>query len=186
MTRLDLAVLDYVRTHIERTGVAPTIREIGAAVGKRGIQSIYNSLDRLVWSGKLERAVNRTRGLSLVGAPDLTIATTEALKAELGRRGVTGAALERPEQVAIGPAHHCAVSECGVEVPIGHLFCLSHWRAISPGSQRTLMDAHGWVRRLRPGRERDMALAAYQAAYSQALVEAERRDRPRDDAECAA
>ncbi|MFZ5748238.1 MAG: LexA family protein [Pseudomonadota bacterium] len=92
MTRLDLAVLDYVRTHIERTGVAPTIREIGAAVGKRGIRVIYDSLDRLVAAGKLERARQRTRGLSLVDAPDLTIATTEALKAELGRRGVTGAA----------------------------------------------------------------------------------------------
>ncbi|MFZ5746551.1 MAG: LexA family protein [Pseudomonadota bacterium] len=186
MTRLDLQVLDYVRTHIERTGVAPTIREIGAAVGKRGIRSIYNSLDRLVAAGKLERARQLARGLSLVGATDLTTATTEALKAELGRRGVTGAALERPERVAIGPARHCAVAGCGEEVPMGHAFCLSHWRAISPGSQRALMDAHGWVRRLRSGRERDIALAAYQAAYSQALVEAERREQRRDDAGCAA
>ncbi|MFZ5749064.1 MAG: hypothetical protein ACOY45_15575 [Pseudomonadota bacterium] len=186
MTRLDLQVLDYVRTHIERTGVAPTIREIGAAVGQRGMRGVYNSLSRLIEEGRLRRSPNRSRGLSLADAPDLAAATTEALKAELGRRGVTGAALERPERVAIGPAYHCAVAGCGEEVPMGHAFCLSHWRAIMPQTRQRFLDQHAQLRRMRAGRARDMALTAYQAAYNQALVEAERRDRPRDDAGCAA
>ncbi|MGW2228264.1 LexA family protein [Streptomyces formicae] len=50
------AVLAAIRTHIAETGEAPTLREIGAAVGLSSPSSVHYQLRRLEQAGILTRA----------------------------------------------------------------------------------------------------------------------------------
>lgn len=62
-------VLDFVRRHIESHGYAPSVREIGAAVGIKSTKAVKHHLDILVSAGELERVPGRARSLSAPGRP---------------------------------------------------------------------------------------------------------------------
>jgi SOS-response transcriptional repressor LexA len=85
MSRLRLAVLDFVREEIAATGCAPSYREIQRRFGRRSPSSAHAAVSSLVEDGLLIRVPGRDRGLRLPGA-DLRAVPTESLRAELARR----------------------------------------------------------------------------------------------------
>lgn len=156
MTPTQLRVLDFVRDHIDRLGFSPTIREIVAGLNGN-ISSVHQAVDLLVRDCYLARSVNAHRGIRLVDMPNLRAVSSDALSAELARRGVTMASLMPGEPRAFGKAVSCAADTCGAEVKPGMLMCRTHWFALS----RDLQDR---IRRTFACRD----VAGYQAAVAEA------------------
>ena len=143
MTPLELKVLDYVRERVA-SGVPPTLEQIGVqAMGGAVKSNAYRVVSSLVSQGKLSRQRGKTRGIALADQPDLTAASTEQLKAELARRGVTLEALAVPTRMAFGRAVSCAADSCQMQVRPGHLFCRDHWFSLDRGLRDGILAAYG-------------------------------------------
>lgn len=172
MTPVESRALDYVVDFHSRAGLSPTYDEIASHLGVRSRSHAHRIIEQLISQGLLCKLNSRPRGIAPVNAPNLRAATTEALQAELARRGVTLGALSRGDQAVIGRgSHSCAMEGCFVSVRPGHAFCLSHWRMISPATQSELLAAHGTARRAR----RDShAIARFQDAFTRCKLEIER------------
>jgi len=63
-------ILKFVRTYTDKHGFAPSIREIGRAVGIRSTKAVKYHLDILVNEGLLKRAPRKARGLQTAHQPD--------------------------------------------------------------------------------------------------------------------
>jgi repressor LexA len=63
-------ILEFVRTYTDEHGFAPSIREIGGAVGVRSTKAVKYHLDILVNEGLLKRAPRQARGISSIRQPD--------------------------------------------------------------------------------------------------------------------
>jgi len=63
-------VLEFVRTYTDEHGYAPSIREIGKAVGVRSTKAVKYHLDILVNEGLLKRTPRQARGLLTAHQPD--------------------------------------------------------------------------------------------------------------------
>lgn len=138
MTPRQLEVLDWVREFIAVSGVAPTVRMVAERFGC-GVASAHRALAELVAAGKLGRGAGRDRALFVPDVPDLRAVPTDAVIAELRRRGVAVLGERRP---AIGKhAATCAADTCGESVKVGMLFCRRHWfmlpRHLQDGLKRT-------------------------------------------------
>ncbi len=59
------AILDYVSQRIGSSGFAPSIREIGDAVGIASTSQVVGHLDALCAKGLLERTADTARGLAM-------------------------------------------------------------------------------------------------------------------------
>ncbi|WP_198355975.1 LexA family protein [Sphingomonas sp. TX0522] len=140
MTPQQLRALDFVRDRITEAGWSPTIRELGGHLGL-GSSATYRLIERLGAAGHLVLKRNTARGLSLPDMPDLRVVGSSALRAELARRGETLEGLgARP--IAYGTKRTCAADTCGASVNEGHLFCLTHWRAIPVDLRSSILAAH--------------------------------------------
>jgi len=144
MTPNDVKVLDFVRVQIAVAGFAPTIREIGAHLGVKGRAPAHQIVDRLVREGHLNRLPHRERGLRLADTPDLRAAPTDALRAELARRGATLDALrDAPRGQFRRGAVTCAADCCQDEVRRGQLFCRRHWFLLPFSLRQDILAAFG-------------------------------------------
>lgn len=143
MSPHQLQTLDFVRERIATIGVAPTQREIAQHLGKsRG--AVTASIEGLVARGKLRRRSAAARGLELADLPDLRTVTTDDMRAELARRGVTMDALARPRALNYGrQAVTCAADSCHVEVRRGHLMCWDHWSQLPRALQQEILTSFG-------------------------------------------
>jgi repressor LexA len=63
-------ILDFVRTYTDEHGFAPSIREIGRAVGVRSTKAVKYHLDIMVNEGLLRRTPRQARGLQTAHQPD--------------------------------------------------------------------------------------------------------------------
>ncbi len=63
-------ILEFVRTYTDEHGFAPSIREIGGAVGIRSTKAVKYHLDILVNEGLLKRAPRHARGISSIHQSD--------------------------------------------------------------------------------------------------------------------
>jgi repressor LexA len=63
-------ILEFVRTYTDEHGFAPSIREIGRAVGVRSTKAVKYHLDILVNEGLLKRTPRQARGISSIHQPD--------------------------------------------------------------------------------------------------------------------
>jgi len=63
-------ILEFVRAYADEHGCAPSIREIGKAVGIRSTKAVKYHLDILVDEGLLKRTPRQARGLSTAHQPD--------------------------------------------------------------------------------------------------------------------
>jgi repressor LexA len=66
LTRRQKEILDFLGTHIEEKGYAPTIEEIGDKFGLRSLATVHKHLSNLQDKGLIKRAWNRSRALELV------------------------------------------------------------------------------------------------------------------------
>ena len=142
MTPQQLAALDFIRREITEFGRAPTIREIAAHLDHIGPGAAHEIVEALVRQGKLRRSAAKVRNLELPDVPDLRLADSQALRAELARRGDEIEVMKRRGPI---PERHwptCAVDGCGSAVRYGHLMCLRHWRAVSHPVRDKVLRAH--------------------------------------------
>jgi repressor LexA len=63
-------ILEFVRTYTDEHGCAPSIREIGKAVGIRSTKAVKYHLDILVNEGLIKRTPRQARGLSTAHQPE--------------------------------------------------------------------------------------------------------------------
>lgn len=61
------AVLNYIRDVISQRGIAPSVREIGEAVGLRSTSTVQYNLNALEKAGYIERDANLKRTIRLAG-----------------------------------------------------------------------------------------------------------------------
>lgn len=138
MTPHQLRALDLFREYAD-AGFSPTAREVGTRLSL-STSSARDVLNRLVESGHLNRERGKRRGLSLADRPDLRLASTAALAAELKRRGKDGA-LYRPQPRASRGRQSCTADTCGIAVQPGHLFCRAHWLRLPDDLRRSIFAA---------------------------------------------
>ena len=62
------AVLNYIRDVISQRGIAPSVREIGEAVGLRSTSTVQYNLNALEKAGYIERDPNLKRTIRLAGS----------------------------------------------------------------------------------------------------------------------
>lgn len=143
MTPAQLKALDYIRD-LSSAGITPTMREIATRLDLSGPSGAKRVVDCLVDSGHLTRRPGRTRGLEIAGQPDLRVVPTEAMIAELGRRGKSLDALRGGPRTNMGRyVATCAADCCQIEVRRGHLFCRQHWFSLPDSLQKRILAAFG-------------------------------------------
>lgn len=67
LTRRERAAVDFIRRHVDEVGFAPTVREVGDAIGLSSTSSVSYVLSRLVQKGAIRHVSGRPRALSIVG-----------------------------------------------------------------------------------------------------------------------
>lgn len=70
LTPRQAAVLAYVRTHAQRHGMPPTVRDVARHFGFRSPRAAADHLDALVRKGYLERTPGAARGLRVLGGEE--------------------------------------------------------------------------------------------------------------------
>jgi len=65
-TAHDKKILTFIQKHIEETGWAPTVREIGKAVGLSSTSTVQSRLRRLEMQGWIKRGENTARAIQLI------------------------------------------------------------------------------------------------------------------------
>ena len=63
-------ILDFIRARLEQGGHAPTLEEIGQAMGLPNVSAVLKHVRSLEAKGRLVIEPNRSRGIRLVTAPD--------------------------------------------------------------------------------------------------------------------
>jgi biotin operon repressor len=101
-------VLDAFRTLSERHRRPPTFQQLGDAVGISAVAA-WKNVQALVHDGKIYKIGSRYELAEDSGT--LVLLSTDALRAELARRGVTMDALERA-QAAVDEGRPCAANGC--------------------------------------------------------------------------
>ena len=79
-------ILDFIRERLEHAGQAPTLEEIGQAMGLPNVSAVLKHVRSLEAKGRLLIEPNRPRGIRLVTAVDALDADTMELPL-LGRIG---------------------------------------------------------------------------------------------------
>lgn len=130
MTPLHNRVLDNVREAIAVGGLSPTVADV-ARLTETPYGTANYAVKSLIAAGLLAKEA-KGRGLRLAESPELRGVATADLAAELARRGVTLASLDRAAPRAFGRTVTCAADSCGVAVERGHLMCRRHWFALPP------------------------------------------------------
>ncbi len=72
-------ILDFIRARLEQTGQAPTLEEIGQAMGLANVSAVLKHVRSLEAKGRLLIEPNRSRGIRLVTSADALDADTMEL-----------------------------------------------------------------------------------------------------------
>ena len=72
-------ILDFIRDRLEHAGQAPTLEEIGQAMGLANVSAVLKHVRSLEAKGRLQIEPNRSRGIRLVTALDPADADTMEL-----------------------------------------------------------------------------------------------------------
>jgi repressor LexA len=60
-------ILDFIKQHIQRTGSAPTLREIAEAIGVSSLATVHEHLATLVEKGLIKKKSGKVRAIDLTG-----------------------------------------------------------------------------------------------------------------------
>lgn len=102
VTRRQKQVLDFLRAYIDRHGYAPSLGEIGAALGLGSLATVHTHLQRLERKGLVRRRPRQSRALELVDPSPSGVRAVPLL----GRvaAGAPIDAVETPEELAVPEA----------------------------------------------------------------------------------
>ena len=70
LSKTQNAIFEYIKNKISQTGVAPSVREIAAAVGLRSTSSVQYNLNILEEEGLIKRDANLKRTIRLAGGAE--------------------------------------------------------------------------------------------------------------------
>ncbi len=70
LTQKQNAIFEYIKDKISQTGVAPSVREIGEAVGLRSTSSVQYNLNALEEAGYIKRDANLKRTIRIAGSAE--------------------------------------------------------------------------------------------------------------------
>jgi repressor LexA len=70
LTTRQSSILDFIRRHLDRHGQAPTLEEIGQAMGLAHVSAVLKHVRSLEAKGRLQIEPNRSRGIRLVTSVD--------------------------------------------------------------------------------------------------------------------
>ena len=70
LSKTQNAIFEYIKNKISQTGVAPSVREIAAAVGLRSTSSVQYNLNILEEAGLIKRDANLRRTIRLAGGAE--------------------------------------------------------------------------------------------------------------------
>lgn len=70
LSKTQNAIFEYIKNKISQTGVAPSVREIAAAVGLRSTSSVQYNLNILEKAGLIKRDANLKRTIRLAGGAE--------------------------------------------------------------------------------------------------------------------
>lgn len=139
MTPRQAQVFDFIRDRIERVGVSPKLEEIAEAFGFSRPRACV-IVNALVEQRRLTRKHRGAQGLCLPGHINLSGATTDQLRGELARRGVTFQALNTAP-LRYDQGQPCAANRCANRVRRGHLMCREHWFRLPANYRSAIMNA---------------------------------------------
>lgn len=155
MSPAEAQLLAHYREWIMRAGFAPTQAEAARHFGV-SVSCINDRIKKLERDGHIVRRHWQRGGVELAGVVSLVGVPSDALRAELARRGETLDALDGGERPRLGGARRfgggsgsCAAPGCQLEVQRGHLMCLSHWRALPETLRHSILATHRRARELR-------------------------------------
>lgn len=137
-------VHDLYREAIERTGKSPSCRDAGKVLGMSAV-GVWKHVQTLIVDGKLMKSAPLRVGrpvteLALPETIDLSAISTDRLRGELARRGITLDALQRPKLLN-NEGRACAANHCQTRVGRGMLMCREHWFQLPPGHRSDIMNA---------------------------------------------
>ncbi|MEW6516851.1 MAG: transcriptional repressor LexA [candidate division FCPU426 bacterium] len=100
LTRKQKEVLDFVESYRREHGYAPTLREIGEALGLSSVATVYQHLKHLEAKGLIRREGGRARQMETTSLPEQPRAQNVRLLG-LVAAGSPIEALEQPESMAL-------------------------------------------------------------------------------------
>ena len=68
ITEKQKAIFEYIKTQLSKNGIAPTVRQIGEAVGLRSTSSVQYNLNALEEAGYIKRDANLKRTIRIAGS----------------------------------------------------------------------------------------------------------------------
>ncbi|MEO0085239.1 MAG: transcriptional repressor LexA [candidate division WOR-3 bacterium] len=170
-------IMDFVRRHVETHGFAPSVREIGKAVGISSTRAVKYHLDILVRQGLLERNPGQARSLRAACRPDALplIGRIAAGTPVLAVENVT-------EQVSLSRFRDCFLlrvhgeSMTGAGIFDSDLVVVRPQETAEPGEiVAALIDSEATVKRLRRDADR-IILEPENPAFTPIVVEPGRHD----------
>jgi SOS-response transcriptional repressor LexA len=81
LTKRQAEMVGYIRDYIAQYGYAPSLGEIGAALGLRSLATVYKHLEHLEAKGVLRRRWNRSRSIELLSQGPVTAEMVSAFEA---------------------------------------------------------------------------------------------------------
>lgn len=66
LTERQSQILSVIREYVKTHGYAPSIREIGEAVGIKSLRGVTVHLDALERKGRIQRCIGRVRAISIL------------------------------------------------------------------------------------------------------------------------
>ncbi|MCL2771064.1 MAG: transcriptional repressor LexA [Firmicutes bacterium] len=72
MKKMHERILDFITEEHRKTGLMPTVREIGEAMNLKSTCTIVYHLNKLEEQGKIERSSKKSRHITIVGAKEQT------------------------------------------------------------------------------------------------------------------
>jgi repressor LexA len=123
LTAHQAKLLAFIRAYSSQHAFAPSFREMMDGIGNRSTSGIHRLLSGLEERGYIRRQAHQKRCIILLDAMGLDRASTEALIAELERRGVQTSrptresAANRPVGGAAGTCSHGDPSRQLISIP---------------------------------------------------------------------
>ena len=67
LSKIQISIIEFIKSQIRKKGYPPSVREIGAAVGLKSTSSVHNQLHNLERKGYIRRVTSKQRAIEVVG-----------------------------------------------------------------------------------------------------------------------
>ena len=100
-------IIEFITQFIQRYGYAPTLKEIGAALGMNSPATVHEHIDRLRQKGFIKKLDGTARGLEIVTEKYKSGSSSTAVELPVLGYIAAGSPLERRLRSCSASAHRC-------------------------------------------------------------------------------